>query len=40
MFGATCTKCETALSEEEIKRQAVKIAEDAVKKAFKNLKLS
>ena len=38
MIGAPCADCGTPLTEEEVKKQARKIAEEAAKKAFKNLK--
>lgn len=37
MIGAPCAKCGTPLTEEEVKKQARKIADDVVKKAFKGL---
>ena len=37
MIGALCADCGTPLTEDEIKKQAREIAEDAAKKGFKNL---
>jgi hypothetical protein len=37
MIGAPCAGCGTPLTEEEIKKQARKIAQDAAKKAFKKV---
>lgn len=37
--GALCANCGTALTEEEIKKQAIKVAEERARAAFKNFKL-
>jgi len=34
MFGATCVDCGTALTEDDIKAQALKIAEERMREAF------
>lgn len=39
LYGAPCAQCGEPLTEEEIRRQARKIAEDRVGEAFKDLKL-
>jgi len=39
MIGAPCDGCGTPLTKDEIEKQARKIAEEAAKKAFKNLRL-
>jgi hypothetical protein len=39
MIGAPCADCGTPLTEEEIKRQARKIAEDAAQQAFRKIRL-
>jgi transcription elongation factor Elf1 len=33
-LGATCTKCGRAMTDEDVKKQARKIAEDLVRDAF------
>jgi hypothetical protein len=39
MFGAPCANCGTPLTEEEVTKQGRKIAEEAIKKAFKGFRL-
>jgi hypothetical protein len=36
MIGAPCASCGTPLTEDEVKKQGRKIAEEAIKKAFKD----